>query len=158
MSYPFEPKPKPLSFSALVEFFRSKVAELPDHRVGLNTLYTTVDTGIGALSVFFTQIPSFSEAQRTLWLSKDCNNTQTLFGMTQIPSDNQIRNLLDPVPREYPLSRVRLGLKLKFLGEKCEKDPCYQLDSEKSGVSVLPTSGYSSVVRWRVVEWHQVSS
>jgi hypothetical protein len=27
-----------------------------------------------------------------------CNNALTLFGITQIPSDNQVRNLLDPVP------------------------------------------------------------
>jgi hypothetical protein len=52
----------------------------------------------GAFSVFFTQRPSFLEFQRTLQVAKGCNNALTLFGITQIPSDNQIRNLLDPVP------------------------------------------------------------
>ena len=45
-----------------------------------------------------TQSPSFLDFQRTLQLTKGCNNALTLFGMQQIPSDNQIRNLLDPVP------------------------------------------------------------
>jgi len=38
-------------------------------------------------------MPSWS-----LQVSKGCNNTYTLFGLAQIPSENQIRNLLNPVP------------------------------------------------------------
>ena len=56
------------------------------------------DAALGAFSVFFTQSPSSLDFQRTLQLAKGCNNALTLFGITQIPSDNQIRNLLDPVP------------------------------------------------------------
>ena len=46
-----------------------------------------------------------SRKARRSWISsapcrwaKGCNNALTLFWITQIPSDNQIRNLLDPVP------------------------------------------------------------
>jgi len=56
------------------------------------------DAALGAFSVFFTQSPSFLDFQRTLQGTKGCNNAMTLFGIPQIPSDNQIRNLLDPVP------------------------------------------------------------
>ena len=56
------------------------------------------DAALGAFSVFFTQSPSFLDFQRTLQVAKGCNNALTLFGIQQIPSDNQIRNLLDPVP------------------------------------------------------------
>ena len=66
--------------------------------MGDNTRYSLADAAMGAFSVFFTQSPSFLDAQRTLQVKKGCNNTHTLFGMTQIPSDNHIRNLLDPVP------------------------------------------------------------
>ena len=54
-----------------------------------------VDAGLSAFSVFFMQSPSFLEYQRSLdqWLGK--NNAQTLFGVHDIPSDNQIRHLLD---------------------------------------------------------------
>jgi len=34
----------------------------------------------------------------TEYLPKRCNNALTLFGITRIPSDNQTRNPLDPVP------------------------------------------------------------
>jgi hypothetical protein len=56
------------------------------------------DAALGAFSVFFTQSPSFLDFQRTLQTAKGCDNALTLFGITRIPSDNQIRNLLDPVP------------------------------------------------------------
>jgi hypothetical protein len=55
------------------------------------------DAALGAFSVFFTQSPSFLDFQRTLEKAKGCSNAQTLFNMINIPSDNHIRNLLDPV-------------------------------------------------------------
>jgi hypothetical protein len=74
------------------------VERFPDERTGDNTVYSMADAALGAFSVFFTQSPSFLDFQRTLQLAKGCNNALSLFGIRQIPSDNQIRNLLDPVP------------------------------------------------------------
>ena len=56
------------------------------------------DAALGAFSVFFTQSPSFLDFQRHLQVAKGCNNALTLFGITQIPTDNHTRTLLDPVP------------------------------------------------------------
>jgi hypothetical protein len=61
-------------------------------------MYSMADAAIGAFSVFFTQSPSFLDFQRTLEVTRECSNAQNLFGMTQTPSDNHIRHLLDPVP------------------------------------------------------------
>jgi hypothetical protein len=58
------------------------------------------DAGLSAFSVFFTQTPSFLAYQRKMEGNKGRSNTQSLFGVHQIPSDNQIRNLLDPVKPE----------------------------------------------------------
>ena len=55
------------------------------------------DAGLSAFSVFFTQTPSFLAFQRTMEKSKGRSNVQTLFGVHQIPSDNHIRDLLDPL-------------------------------------------------------------
>jgi len=55
------------------------------------------DAALGAFGIFFTQSPSFLEYQRQLQASKGRNNAQTLFGVQQIPCDNQIRTLLDPI-------------------------------------------------------------
>ena len=97
MSFPFRANLRPDTFSRLVEFFRSVVERFPDKRTG-DITYAMADAALGAFSVFFTQSPSFLDFQRTLQVAKGCNNALTLFGITQIPSDNQIRNLLDPVP------------------------------------------------------------
>ena len=98
MSFPFRAKLRPDTFNRLVEHLRSVVECFPDERTGAERVYSMPDAGLGAFSVFFTQSPSFLDFQRTLQVAKGCNNALTLFGITRIPSDNQIRNLLDPVP------------------------------------------------------------
>jgi hypothetical protein len=98
MSFPFQSGLHPSTFNCLVEIFRSTVERFPDERTGENVAYSVADAALGAFSVFFTQSPSFLDFQCTLEVAKGCSNAQRLFGMTRIPSDNQIRNLLDPVP------------------------------------------------------------
>ena len=60
--------------------------------------HSLYDAGLSAFSVFFTQTPSFLAYQRKMAEQKGKSNSQSLFGVHEIPSDNQIRNLLDPVP------------------------------------------------------------
>jgi len=98
MSFPFRSGLKPSIFNRLVEHLRLITEQFPDIRVGDNTQYSMEDAAMGAFSVFFMQSPSFLDAQRSLQVSNGCNNAHTLFGLTQILSDNQTRNLLDPVP------------------------------------------------------------
>ena len=45
--------------------------------------------------MFFMQSPSFLNYQRCLEQAQGRSNAQTLFGVYQIPTDNQIRFLLD---------------------------------------------------------------
>lgn len=58
------------------------------------------DAALSAFSVFFTQTPSFLAYQRMMEGSKGRSNAQSLFGVHKIPSDNHIRDLLDPVKPE----------------------------------------------------------
>ena len=55
------------------------------------------DIGMAAFSVFLMQSPSFLSHQRQLCegVGQGRSNCQTLLGMTDIPSDNHIRNMLD---------------------------------------------------------------
>jgi hypothetical protein len=46
------------------------------------------------------QSPSFLDDQKTMEKERGKNNAQSLFGVHLIPSANQLRNLLDPVPAE----------------------------------------------------------
>jgi len=69
----------------------------PDPRRGQpNAIYSMVDIGMAAFSVFFTQSPSFLEYQRQMKEGHRRSNCETLFEMDRIPSDNHIRAMLDP--------------------------------------------------------------
>ena len=98
MSFPFQSDYRPSIFNRLVETFRSILKRFPDERTGDNVLYSMTDAAMGAFSVFFTQSPAFLDAQRNLEVMQGCSNARSLFAMTRTPSDNHIRNLLDPVP------------------------------------------------------------
>ena len=89
----------------LVAQTRQVLGGLPDRRTGDNTKFSMADIGLGAFSVFFTQSPSFLAHQKTVEQTKGRSNAQSLFHIEQIPSDNHIRQTLDPVPPEklFPL-------------------------------------------------------
>jgi hypothetical protein len=89
------------TFDSVIEFFRKTLQDLPDSRTGKNTTYTIVDAALAGFSVFFTQNPSFLAFQKLMQQNKGKNNAQSLFGVQNIPSDNQIRNLLDPISPTY---------------------------------------------------------
>jgi hypothetical protein len=96
MSAPFGPFV--LTLNDITQQIRDTFETFIDPRRGNNTRYTMVDAALSAFSVFFMQSPSFLEYQRSLDQAQGKNNAQTLFGVHQIPSDNQIRNLLDATP------------------------------------------------------------
>jgi hypothetical protein len=68
----------------------------PDKRRGMNTTYGIGDIGMAAFSVFFMQSPSFLAHQRQLEAGHGRSNCTSLFGIAKIPSDNHIRDMLDP--------------------------------------------------------------
>jgi hypothetical protein len=86
-----------LGFDSLLRTFHQVLDQLPDHREGKNTTYEIKDAALGAFAVFFTQSPSFLAYQRTMKWNKGRSNAESLFGIEQIPCDNQIRTLLDPI-------------------------------------------------------------
>jgi hypothetical protein len=47
--------------------------------------------------MFFSQSPSFLSYQQAMQQAQGHNNAKSLFGIENIPSDAQIRNLLDPI-------------------------------------------------------------
>jgi hypothetical protein len=94
-----------LTFSEVVKELRSTFETFTDRRTGKNSSYTMTDAALSAFSVFFMQSPSFLDFQRTMQETQGKNNAQTLFNVFQIPTDNHIRSLLDPVEPAlvYPL-------------------------------------------------------
>jgi hypothetical protein len=92
---------KPLPFALLREILRHTFAQLPDKRTGQNSQYTMSDAAFGAFGVFFMQSPSFLAYQRQMQQYHGHNNARSLFGVSHIPGDAQIRNLLDPVSPDH---------------------------------------------------------
>ncbi len=83
----------------LLLMLSSELDDLPDERkAGNNTKYTVEEAIKSAFSVFFMQSPSFLDHQRLIKSHKGRDNAASLFGIENIPCDNQIRILLDPVP------------------------------------------------------------
>jgi hypothetical protein len=80
----------------LLESLRGCLDGFPDKRRGINTTYSMGDIGMAAFSVFFMQSPSFLAHQRHFEQGNGCANCASLFGIAKIPSDNHIRDLLDP--------------------------------------------------------------
>ncbi|GCL49965.1 hypothetical protein NIES3804_15250 [Microcystis aeruginosa NIES-3804] len=88
-----------LEISELMQFLRQELHDLPDERKpGNNTKYQVEDAVMAAFSVFFTQSQSFLDHQRLMKSNKGKDNAESLFSIEKIPRDNQIRNLLEPVP------------------------------------------------------------
>lgn len=86
-----------LQFDQLIAYLKVHFLLLPDERVGFNTTYHIQDAALSAFSIFFTQSPSFLAHQKKMQETNGKNNAASLFQVENIPSDNQIRNLLDPV-------------------------------------------------------------
>jgi hypothetical protein len=87
-----------LTFSALLGSLHKAIDQMVDPRKpSNNTNYSIKDAVLSAFSVFFMQCPSFLEYQRQMQSCKGQDNAQTLFEVGAIPSDNQIRNILDGI-------------------------------------------------------------
>ncbi len=88
-----EPMP---ALDSLLGSLRGCLDRFPDKRRGMNTTYGIGDIGMAAFSVFFMQSPSFLAHQRQLEEGHGRSNCASLFGIAKIPSDNHIRDMLDP--------------------------------------------------------------
>jgi hypothetical protein len=91
----------PLSFGVLLGFLDEVINQTKDPRQKSNgRRYSLKDTVLAAFSVFFMQCESFLEHQRQMQSQRGKDNAQTLFGIVQIPTMPQIRNILDEIVAE----------------------------------------------------------
>ncbi|MGK7898260.1 MAG: ISNCY family transposase [Xenococcus sp. (in: cyanobacteria)] len=111
-----------IKINQLIHFLTKELDNLPDRRKpGNNTKYEISDALLSAFSIFFTQSPSFLSHQRLMEKIKEKNNASSLFKISKIPCDNQIRNLLDPLSAQtiYPVyQKIYQWLKKKKVLKK----------------------------------------
>jgi len=99
------------TLDTILSSLRGCLEGFPDKRRGVNTRYSMGDIGMAAFSVFFMQSPSFLSHQRRLEAGHGRSNGKTLFGLSQVPTDNHIRAMLDPASPDllHPMFGEALG-------------------------------------------------
>jgi hypothetical protein len=99
-------------FDELVEELQCGFEKLGDHRTGANTRYEIKEAALSAFGIFFSQSKSFLAYQRMIEERKGKSNVSSLLGVERIPSDNQIRNLLDAQEPELLYGVFAKGMKV----------------------------------------------
>lgn len=87
--------PKPLRFRALLDSLGNKAGEVIDQRQSGKISYELEGCYRSAFALFFLQDPSLLEFQRRFQDQIQQNNRTTIFGVESIPSDTQLRDVLD---------------------------------------------------------------
>jgi DDE_Tnp_1-associated len=91
-------EPMALSFETLLANLNRTIRQIQDPRQRSNaTQYPLRDVILGAFSAFFMQCESFLEHQRQMASRCGRDNAQTLFGLDRVPTNAQIRNVLDKI-------------------------------------------------------------
>lgn len=91
---------KSLTLEAIVALCAQRFHSLSDQRHPSRINYPLADTLLSGYAMMFFQQPSLLQFQRQMQRHQGRSNLQTLFGVEQVPSDSQMREILDGVPGE----------------------------------------------------------
>ena len=91
---------KSLTLEAIVELLRTTFSAVVDNRVAEQCRYVLADTLRSGFAMMFFQHPSLLQFQRAMAKKRQRCNLQTIFGVHEIPSDTQMRDMLDGVKVE----------------------------------------------------------
>lgn len=119
---------KHVSFSSLVEALRRQVDSIADSRQLSKCKHTLTDVVLSAFACMYFQDRSLLSFQRRMEEEQHRNNLAGLFGVSELPSDTQLRDVLDkidpksllPICTEY-VSRLQRGKHLepfRFMGNR----------------------------------------
>lgn len=114
-----------LTFAAFRDLLASTFAEIADQRDPRRITWELPAVLMSAFAMLFFQHPSLLEYQRRMQKRAGRSNLERVFAVEEIPSDTQMREILDGVPTE-PLRRVlpqtfeqmrRVGWTTRFVTE-----------------------------------------
>ena len=91
---------KSLTLEAIVDLLATTFGEVEDPRAGEQLTYPLHDTLMSGFALMFFQHPSLLQFQRALQQKRRRCNLQTVFGVHEVPSDTQMREILDGVEPE----------------------------------------------------------
>lgn len=91
---------KHIGFAGLLKTMASRIAQLDDNRQQAKVDYSMHDCLMSAFAMMYLQDPSLLAFQRRIQDRIQRNNLNSIFGVQEIPKDNQLRNVLDTLPVE----------------------------------------------------------
>lgn len=95
-------KPKKhLSFGSLRHFMSNHIHQYSDWRQEKKKDYSIHDAVLSGFACMYYQDPSLLQFQKELEDREKNNNMRTLFGVSDIPENTQLRNIVDKVESEY---------------------------------------------------------
>jgi hypothetical protein len=89
-----------LTLEAIVDLLATTFGAVDDPRAAEQLSYSLPDTLLSGFAVMFFQPPSLLQFQRALEKKRRRCNLQTIFGVHEIPSDPQLREILEGVKPE----------------------------------------------------------
>src|SRR5262245_48330990 len=89
-----------LTLEAMVTLLSTTFGHIPDTRHRDHVNYSLHDTLMSGFAMMFFQHPSLLEFQRKMQQRRGRCNLETIFGVHEVPSDTQMREILDGVPPE----------------------------------------------------------
>jgi hypothetical protein len=103
-------KPTYLSFDELIKFISKEFLQIPEHRAAAKVKYELNDCLMSGLAMMFFQHPSLLQYQEKMKQGRGRSNLERLFNTSSVPSDTQMREILDGVQ----VAGVRVILKKIF--------------------------------------------
>jgi len=105
-------------FDFLIESFTHNISNIEDNRKQrTNLVYSLKDIILSAFSIFYFQNKSWLSFQRDVDTAKGISNAKTIFDISDIPSDNHIRKVLDKItPDSFKKVYAIVLEKLKDIG------------------------------------------
>src|SRR5215211_1841024 len=89
--------PKYLSFDDLIRFISEEFEQIPDKRAGNKVKYELRDCLMSGLAMMLFQHPSLLKYQEKMKQGRGQSNLERLFNTNSVPSDTQMREILDGV-------------------------------------------------------------
>lgn len=97
--------PKHLTLEAMIALLGRTFEQLPDARDPERLRYPMRDAAMSAFACFFFQEPALLAFQRHMHSQLGRDNLETIFEVAAMPSDTQLRDILDGAPTD-PLRRL----------------------------------------------------
>jgi hypothetical protein len=89
-----------LTLESMIGLVSATFAPIPDPRRPERVDYSLHDTLMSGFAMMFFQYPNLLEFQRKMKQRRQQCNLETIFGVREVPSDTQMRDILDGVPVE----------------------------------------------------------